>query len=103
MSTTTPSFKGTFDGNGHTIEINVNTGTTKVYAHRMSVFPNASNATFENLTITGEIIGGDSTATFNSSSESWSYNSAYDIAGFVGKPFGPITFKTVRMQQIYKV
>lgn len=93
LSTTTPSFKGTFDGNGHTIEINVNTGTTKVYAHRMSVFPNASNATFENLTITGEIIGGDSTATFNSSSESWSYNSAYDIAGFVGKPFGPITFK----------
>lgn len=93
LSTTTPSFKGTFDGNGNTIEINVNTGTTKVYAHRMSVFPNASNATFENLTITGEIIGGDSTATFNSSSESWSYNSAYDIAGFVGKPFGPITFK----------
>lgn len=93
LSTTTPSFKGHFDGNGHTIEINVNTGTTKVYAHRMSVFPNASNATFENLTITGEIIGGDSTATFNSSSESWSYNSAYDIAGFVGKPFGPITFK----------
>ena len=90
---TTPSFKGHFDGNGNTIEINVNTGTTKVYAHRMSVFPNASNATFENLTITGEIIGGDSTATFNSSSESWSYNSAYDIAGFVGKPFGPITFK----------
>lgn len=93
LSTTTPSFKGTFDGNGNTIEINVNTGTTKVYAHRISVFPNASNATFENLTITGEIIGGDSTATFNSSSESWSYNSAYDIAGFVGKPFGPITFK----------
>lgn len=93
LSTTTPSFKGTFDGNGNTIDINVNTGTTKVYAHRMSVFPNASNATFENLTITGEIIGGDSTATFNSSSESWSYNSAYDIAGFVGKPFGPITFK----------
>ena len=93
LSTTTPSFKGHFDGNGHTIEINVNTGTTKVYAHRMSVFPNASNATFENLTITGEIIGGDSTATFNRSSESWSYNSAYDIAGFVGKPFGPITFK----------
>ena len=93
LSAKTPSFKGHFDGNGHTIEINVNTGTTKVYAHRMSVFPNASNATFENLTITGEIIGGDSTATFNSSSESWSYNSAYDIAGFVGKPFGPITFK----------
>ena len=93
LSAKTPSFKGTFDGNGHTIEINVNTGTTKVYAHRMSVFPNASNATFENLTITGEIIGGDSTATYNSSSESWSYNSAYDIAGFVGKPFGPITFK----------
>lgn len=86
LSAKTPSFKGHFDGNGHTIKISVNdpdaeTPTTN-YNHRISVFPNASNATFSNLTIEGVIVAGTNTS-----------NSGYDIAAFVGKPFGAITFE----------
>ena len=77
LSTTTPSFKGTFDGNGNTIDIQYTSGGY----HRISVFPNAANATFKNLTINGAIAAGTNTS-----------NSGYDIAAFVGKPFGAITF-----------
>ena len=77
LSTTTPSFKGTFDGNGNTIDIQYTSGGY----HRISVFPNAANATFKNLTINGTIAAGTNTS-----------NSSYDIAAFVGKPFGAITF-----------
>ena len=77
QGTTTPSFKGHFDGNGNTIEITYTSGGY----HRISVFPNASNATFQNLTIKGTIVAGTNTS-----------NSGYDIAAFVGKPFGAITF-----------
>lgn len=77
LSTTTPSFKGTFDGNGNTIDIQYTSGGY----HRISVFPNAANATFKNLTINGNIAAGTNTS-----------NSGYDIAAFVGKPFGAITF-----------
>lgn len=77
LSTTTPSFKGTFDGNGNTIDIQYTSGGY----HRISVFPNAANATFKNLTINGTIAAGTNTS-----------NSGYDIAAFIGKPFGAITF-----------
>lgn len=77
LSTTTPSFKGTFDGNGNTIDIQYTSGGY----HRISVFPNAANATFKNLTINGTIAAGTNTS-----------NSGHDIAAFVGKPFGAITF-----------
>lgn len=77
LSTTTPSFKGTFDGNGNTIDIQYTSGGY----HRISVFPNAANATFKNLTINGTIAAGTNTS-----------NSGYEIAAFVGKPFGAITF-----------
>lgn len=75
----TPSFKGTFDGNGHTITIN-----STNYNHRMSVFPNAGggSTTFKNLTILGSIKAGTTTS-----------DAAYDVAGFVGKPFGAIKFE----------
>lgn len=63
-------FMGTFDGNGHSITINYS-GTSP----RVSVFANAAGATFKNLTINGSI---------------WS--SSYDIAAFVAKPFGNLTF-----------
>lgn len=46
----TPSFKGTFDGNGYTITINYQES-----ASRASVFPNAQNATFKNLTVDGYV------------------------------------------------
>ena len=46
----TPSFKGTFDGDGHTITIKYEES-----ASRASVFPNAEGATFRNLTIDGYV------------------------------------------------
>lgn len=79
------SFKGNLDGTGHRITINYTSGGY----HRVSVFPNAgsgsttSNQTvFKNLTITGNIDGGTNTT-----------NAGYDMAGFVGKPFGAIKFE----------
>ncbi len=79
------SFKGNFDGTGHTITINYTSGGY----HRVSVFPNAgsgsttsSQTVFKNLTITGNINGGTNTT-----------NAGYDMAGFVGKPFGAIKFE----------
>lgn len=79
------SFQGTFDGNGHTIEIDYTSGGY----NRVSVFPNAgANSTndkqtvFKNLTIKGEINGGTN-----------KNDAGYDMAGFVGKPFGAIKFE----------
>lgn len=79
------SFKGNFDGTGHTITINYTSGGY----HRVSVFPNAgsgstksSQTVFKNITITGNINGGTNTT-----------NAGYDMAGFVGKPFGAIKFE----------
>ena len=79
------SFKGNFDGTGHRITINYTSGGY----HRVSVFPNAgsgsttsSQTVFKNLTITGNINGGTNTT-----------NAGYDMAGFVGKPFGAIKFE----------
>ena len=99
----TPSFKGHFDGNGHKIEISVNENVGTDYYHRMSAFPNAginasSKTTFKNLTIYGTIIAGDATAVWNGDDMPWTYNSAYDIAGFVGKPFGAIKFENCTAQ-----
>lgn len=79
------SFQGTFDGNGNTITIKYDSGGF----NRISVFPNAgANSTtgnqtvFKNLTIKGEINGGTSKD-----------DAGYDMAGFVGKPFGAIKFE----------
>ena len=79
------SFKGNFDGTGHRITINYTSGGY----HRVSVFPNAgsgsttsSQTVFKNLTITGNINGGTNTT-----------NAGYDMAVFVGKPFGAIKFE----------
>lgn len=76
--TKTPSFKGHFDGNGNTITINYDSGGY----NRVSVFPNASNATFKNLIITGGIDAGTN-----------KNNAGREISAFVGKPFGAISFK----------
>lgn len=79
------SFQGTFDGNGHTIEIDYTSGGY----NRVSVFPNAGansikekQTVFKNLTIKGTINGGTS-----------KNDAGYDMAGFVGKPFGAIKFE----------
>lgn len=64
-------FAGTFDGGGYTITLNY-TGSSKPH---LSLFPNASGATFRNLTVAGNIS-----------------TTGYDVAGFVGKPFGRLQF-----------
>lgn len=71
-------FKGTFDGGGHTITVSFSSTSYP----RASVFPNSMNATFKNLTIAGTINAGTSSS-----------SSTYDIAGFVAKPFGALTFE----------
>lgn len=81
----TNNFKGNFDGNGHYITINYNSGGF----YRVSVFPNAAGgATFRNLTIKGKIQAASQMTGANGIANS----AAYDVAGFVGKPFGALEF-----------
>lgn len=99
---TTPSFKGHFDGNGNTITIEIGNDPDKDFKNRISAFPNAGDPTitdsasatqtsFKNLTVAGNIVVG----TMNGSFETFvdCNNGAYDVAGFVGKPFGAIKFE----------
>lgn len=99
----TPSFKGHFDGNGHKITVNYDgihdsavTSNNPKYQHRVSAFPNAgvsgSKTSFKNLTIEGSIRAATYTGDINGGTISCS-DGAYDIAGFVGKPFGAIKFE----------
>ncbi len=74
-------FSGTFDGNGHTITINLSNA-----GNGASVFPYASGATFRNLTIAGSIEG-----TINTSGNKDTGGSS-DIAAFVGKARGSTYF-----------
>lgn len=78
------NFHGTFDGNGHYITINYVSGGY----YRVSAFPNAANATFRNLTIKGKIQAASQMTGANGIANS----AAYDVAGFVGKPFGTLKF-----------
>lgn len=78
------NFRGTFDGNGHYITINYVSGGY----YRVSVFPNAAGATFRNLTIKGYIQAASQMTGANGIANS----AAYDVAGFVGKPFGSLKF-----------
>lgn len=102
QGTTTPSFKGHFDGNGNTITIDIGNDPDKDFKNRISAFPNAGDPTitdsasatqtsFKNLTVAGNIVVG----TMNGSFETFvdCNNGAYDVAGFVGKPFGAIKFE----------
>lgn len=84
------NFQGVFDGNGHYITINYNSGGY----YRVSVFPNAANAEFRNLTITGSIMAASKTDGYGNETtkDVVSKTAAYDVAGFVGKPFGALEF-----------
>ncbi len=84
------NFQGVFDGNGHYITINYDSGGY----YRISVFPNAANAEFRNLTITGSIQAASKTDGYGNETtkDVVSKTAAYDIAGFVGKPFGALEF-----------
>ena len=48
-------YNGTFNGNGHTLTVDVNWGDDAFAAP----FPSVGNATFKNLTIKGKVIGGE--------------------------------------------
>lgn len=78
------NFHGTFDGNGHYITVEYGSGGF----YRVSVFPNAAGATFRNLTIKGYI----QAAKQNTGANGIANSAAYDVAGFVGKPFGSLKF-----------
>lgn len=78
------NFHGTFDGNGHYITVEYGSGGF----YRVSVFPNAAGATFRNLTIKGKIQAASQMTGANDIANS----AAYDVAGFVGKPFGSLKF-----------
>lgn len=78
------NFHGTFDGNGHYITVEYGSGGF----YRVSVFPNAADATFRNLTIKGKIQAAIQMTGANDIANS----AAYDVAGFVGKPFGSLKF-----------
>ena len=56
--TSADNFNGIFDGNGHTLNININGGSTAAIA----IFKNAPGCTIKNLHVTGKIIGGDHVA-----------------------------------------
>ena len=47
-------YRGIFDGNGHTLNLNIDCGTNSYGAP----FPSVNQATFKNLTVTGSVKGG---------------------------------------------
>ena len=79
------NFRGIFDGNGHTITVSF----SGIKQDRASVFPNASGAIFRNLTISGTI---HSNTASSDTDYAGKWNAGYDVAGFVGKPFGDVYF-----------
>ena len=102
QGTTTPSFKGHFDGNGNTITIKIGDTPDNDFKNRTSVFPNAGDpavndstseaqTSFKNLTVAGTIVVGTISGSLDTVVDCT--NGAYDIAGFVGKPFGAIKFE----------
>lgn len=69
------NFQGTFDGDGYTITINID-GASAASRNEIGLFPQAGNATFKNLTITG----------------TWT-NLGNDCGAFVGHARGWLTFE----------
>ena len=76
------NFRGVFDGDGHTITINIvggnnttQTGNVASSYSQLGLFPQAQNATFQNLTIAGSIT-----------------TTGDDVGAFVGIARGPLTF-----------
>ena len=73
-------FAGTFDGDGYTIKFDINAG----YSAGYSLFPSARNATFKNLTVTGEV-----------------QNPGGNSAGFVGRAYGSLTFENCTNKVVF--
>ena len=81
-------FTGIFDGDGHSITFRHDYYGT---ASRVSVFPNAANATFKNLTIGNDDLS-DIIYSYSSSMTRDGADGRH-IAALVGKPFGALTFE----------
>ena len=75
------SFSGTFDGNNHTLTVNINdivqTDPEVVYGHASAPFSATKNATIKNLFVKGSVTGGIHTS------------------GLVGVPEGTLTVENV--------
>lgn len=96
-------FSGTFNGNGHTIDI----GNVVAVAYGTSLFPYANGATFKNLTIKGSITntsGQSGTAGFvGIASESLTFqNCANQVAIYsTGRNVGGIVGQTIGVASTY--
>ncbi len=100
--TSADNFNGIFDGNGHTLDININGGSTQAVA----IFKNATDYTIKNLRVTGKIWAGMHSATFvgvsfrtggtackifncrSSVSIQVNWTNGYMLGGFVGRGNG---------------
>lgn len=88
-NSSTGVFKGTFDGDGYTLNVDISSSDPTAISGA-SVFPGASGATFKNLTIAGNITA--TGAAYNYVNDTGSQNAA-NIAGFVGRPTGDLRFE----------
>lgn len=100
--TSADNFNGIFDGNGHTLDINIDGGSTQAVA----IFKNATDYTIKNLRVTGKIWAGMHSATFvgasfrtggtackisncrSSVSIMVNWTNGYMLGGFVGRGNG---------------
>ncbi|GEM_PF-489148 len=100
--TSADNFNGIFDGNGHTLDINIDGGSTQAVA----IFKNATDYTIKNLRVTGKIWAGMHSATFvgvsfrtggtackisncrSSVSIQVNWTNGYMLGGFVGRGNG---------------
>ena len=80
----TKNFMGTFDGDGHTIEIQFDYSSSAGTHAELGLFRGASGATFKNLTITG---------TIKADSNSEGTTGTNHIGAFVGRAHGSLTFE----------
>ncbi|MBR5173493.1 MAG: hypothetical protein IKW16_00935, partial [Clostridia bacterium] len=78
------NFMGTFDGDGHTIELDVQYNKSSGTHAELGLFRGASGATFKNLTLTGTIKADSS----NSGTTGTNH-----IGAFVGRAHGNLTFE----------
>ena len=88
-NSSTGVFKGTFDGDGYTLNVDISSSDPAAISGA-SVFPGASGATFKNLTIAGNITA--TGAAYDYVNDTGSQNAA-NIAGFVGRPTGDLRFE----------
>jgi hypothetical protein len=78
------NFMGTFDGDGHTIEMQFQYQSSEGSHAEFGLFRGPQSATFKNLTITGKI---------SAHSNSTGTTGTNHVGGFVGRAHGSLTFE----------